>query len=78
EIYFLQETYDTLFSIPSDFSSLRAEMSLRETPDGVATWVGANHSFYKSIAILLYQFPINKNHLGLTFISDKNQFLQST
>ncbi len=78
EIYFLQETYDTLFSIPSDFSSLRAEMSLRETPDGVATWVGANHSFYKSIAILLYQFPINKNHLGLTFISDKNQFIQST
>ncbi|HGM6833123.1 TPA: hypothetical protein ACKQCE_001672 [Serratia marcescens] len=78
EIYFLQETYDTLFSIPSDFSSIRAEMSLRETPDGVATWVGVNHSFYKAIAILLYQFPMNKNHLSLIFISDKNQFLQNT
>lgn len=78
EIYFLQETYDALFSIPSDFSSIRAEMSLRETPDGVATWVGANHSFYKAIAILLYQLPVNKNHLNLIFISDKNQFLQNT
>lgn len=78
EIYFSQDTYDTLFNIPSEFSSISAEMNLREIADGTAAWVGSNHSFYKAIAILLYQFPENKNHLGLFYISDKKKFLQQT
>ncbi|EOG5455993.1 hypothetical protein ACLE1A_002379 [Cronobacter turicensis] len=70
ELYYKEESYELLFSIPSNYSVFSAETRIREIPDGEATWRSVKNDTLKMIALFLTHGSFNNNRFDLIFIRD--------
>lgn len=78
ELYYKEETYFLLFSIPKDYRSFGAEWKLREIPDGEATMLSIADDSYKMIAMFLIHSDFSNNHFDSIFIRDYARFKSYT
>lgn len=78
ELYYKEETYFLLFSIPKDHRSFGAEWKLREIPDGEVTTLSIANDSYKMIAMFLIHSDFSNNHFNSIFIRDFASFKSYT
>lgn len=70
ELYYKNESYDVLFSIPKKYSVFHPEFQLREVPAGEVSSHSISNDTYKMIALFLTQTPFNNNKFDLIFLKD--------